>query len=141
MIHRIEFTVPPQAIDVNAHVNNVEYVRWMQDAAISHADAVGGSAATRDAGASWVVRSHHIEYLRPAFAEEKLAILTWVSTVRRSSSQRKYLITRGEELVARGETTWVFVDALTGKPRPIPPAVRSVFALVPPEQEPAQFGP
>ncbi len=141
MIHRIAFTVDPQAIDVNAHVNNVEYLRWMQDAAISHADAVGGSAATREAGASWVVRSHHIEYLRPAFAGENLTILTWVSTVRRSSSLRKYLITRGEELVARGETVWVFVDAATGKPKPIPSTVKAVFTLVPPDQEPAQFAP
>ena len=34
MIHRLEIAVDPSTIDANAHVNNVEYVRWMQDAAI-----------------------------------------------------------------------------------------------------------
>jgi acyl-CoA thioester hydrolase len=139
MIHRLEITVDPSTIDANAHVNNVEYLRWMQDAAISHADAAGGTALTRADGASWVARSHHIEYLRPAFAGERLTIHTWVSTVKRSSSLRKYRIVRNGTLIARGETVWVYVEAATGKPRPIPPEVRRVFALVPPEDEPAEF--
>ncbi len=141
MIHRVQLVVAPDAIDTNAHVNNVEYVRWMQQAAIAHADAVGCTRATMDAGASWVVRSHHIEYLRPAFAGEHLTILTWVSTVRRSSSLRKYRVVRGPDLVARGETVWVFVDATTGKPRPIPAEVSRVFSLVPPTAEPTEFFP
>jgi len=139
MIHRLEIIVDPATIDGNAHVNNVEYVRWMQDAAISHADAVGCTAATLAAGASWVARSHHIEYLRPAFAGEKLTIFTWVSTVRRSSSLRKYRIAREGRLIAQGETVWVYVDAATGKPRPIPQAVHDIFTLVPPEAEPSEF--
>lgn len=139
MIHRVEIVVEPDAIDANAHVNNVEYVRWMQQAAIAHADAVGCTRATSEAGASWVVRSHHIEYLRPAFAGEHLTIFTWVSTVRRSSSLRKYRVVRGRDLVARGETVWVFVEAATGKPRPIPGEVSRVFSLVPPTEEPAEF--
>lgn len=139
MIHRLEIIVDPSTIDGNAHVNNVEYVRWMQDAAISHADAVGCTAATLAAGASWVARSHHIEYLRPAFAREKLTIFTWVSTVRRSSSLRKYRIARDGKLIAQGETVWVYVDAATGKPRPIPQAVHDIFTLVPPEAESSEF--
>jgi acyl-CoA thioester hydrolase len=139
MIHRVEIVVEPDAIDANAHVNNVEYVRWMQQAAIDHANAVGCTRATSEAGASWVVRSHHIEYLRPAFAGEHLTIFTWVSTVRRSSSLRKYRVVRDRDLVARGETVWVFVDATTGKPRPIPSEVSRVFSLVPPTGEPAEF--
>lgn len=139
MIHRREIVVEPDVIDANAHVNNVEYLRWMQQAAIAHADAVGCTSATAEAGASWVVRSHHIEYLRPAFAGEHLAIFTWVSTMRRSSSLRKYRVVRGPDLVARGETVWVFVDAATGKPRPIPREVSQVFSLVPPTEEPAEF--
>lgn len=139
MIHRLEIIVDPATIDANAHVNNVEYVRWMQDAAISHADTVGCTAATLAAGASWVARSHHIEYLRPAFAGEKVTIFTWVSTVRRSSSLRKYRIVREGEIIARGETVWVYVDAATGKPRPISQAVHDVFTLVPPEAEASEF--
>jgi len=135
-IHEFVFVVPAEAMDENGHANNVEYVRWMQLAAISHADAVGCSAATRDAGASWVVRTHHVEYLRPVFSGQEITIKTWVSTMKKSSSLRKYLFLRGEEQIARGETVWVFVQAQTGRPRPIPGAVSSLFQLVGPENEP-----
>lgn len=136
-VHKYTFVIPATAIDANRHVNNVEYVRWMQEAAISHADAAGCSAATRAAGASWVVRSHHVEYLRPLFAGETITVHTWVSTLRKSSSLRKYLFQRDEQLIARGETLWVFVDASSGRPLAIPSTVSSAFVLVPPEKEPS----
>ncbi|MFZ4681329.1 MAG: acyl-CoA thioesterase [Terrimicrobiaceae bacterium] len=136
MIHRFDLTVEAASIDANGHANNVEYVRWMQQAAISHADVAGCTEATKAAGATWVVRSHHVEYLRSARECERLTVLTWVSTLRRSSSLRKYLIVRGDEILARGETFWVFVNVRTGRPLAIPAAVSSVFVLVPAEQEP-----
>ena len=86
------------AIDANGHANNVEYLRWMQDAAIGHADASGGADATRRIGASWVVRRHHIEYLQSAFAGDLLLVLTWVSNLRKASSLRKYLVLREIDL-------------------------------------------
>lgn len=139
MIHRLDLVVEPGTIDANGHVNNVEYLRWMQQAAISHSTAAGCTAATAAGGFSWVARSHHIEYLRPAFAGERLTIFTWVATLRRSSSLRQYRIVRDAVLVARGETVWVFVDAATGRPRPIPSSVSRGFSLVPPGAEPAEF--
>jgi acyl-CoA thioester hydrolase len=115
-IHRFPIVVSTAAIDANHHANNIEYVRWMQEAAISHSDSAGCTAATKSAGASWVVRSHYVEYLLPAFAGERLVILTWVSTLRRASSLRKYLFLRENDraVVARGETSWIFVDRHPG---------------------------
>src|SRR5690349_18839955 len=53
--------VPPSAIDAQGHVNNVEFVRWMQEASVAHADACGCTAAAMaGVGAMWVVRSHHV---------------------------------------------------------------------------------
>src|SRR4051794_13133777 len=74
-----EFDVPASAIDANGHVNNVEFVRWMQDIAIAHADTAGCTAATREAGAMWLARSHHIEYRRPAFAGDRVRAITWLA--------------------------------------------------------------
>src|SRR5687767_13931277 len=88
--HEYEFDVPPSAIDENDHVNNVEYVRWMQEAAVRHFAAVGGNALMREAGATWVVRSHHVEYLRPALRGERIRVRTWVEDFRRVMSRRKY---------------------------------------------------
>jgi acyl-CoA thioester hydrolase len=137
-IHRHGIVIPDSAIDANGHTNNVEYLHWMQAAATSHADATGCTAATAAAGGAWVVRSHHIEYLQPTFAGEQIIVLTWVSTLRKASSVRKYLLLReaNRAVIARGETNWVFLDARTGRPFPIPNEVSSAFELVPTSLEP-----
>jgi acyl-CoA thioester hydrolase len=137
------YTLPVQAtkhdIDANGHVNNIVYVQWMQDVAIAHSDAVGCSAATSAAGATWVARSHHIEYLRPAYAGDRILVQTWlVDATRKSSSPRRYRMVRDSDgtVLARGETLWVFIDTQTGRPRTIPPEVIGCFEPVPADEEP-----
>ncbi len=137
-IHRFDFRVPPEAVDANGHVNNVVYVQWMQDAAIRHSDDAGCTRLTADIGATWVVRSHRVEYASPAFGGDTVQAQTWVSDFGRARSLRKYRFVRASDgaLLARGETDWVFIDAVTGRPRAIPDAVRKTFTVVPPAREP-----
>ena len=85
-VYRHHFTVPESAVDQNGHVNNVVYVQWMQDVAILHYEAAGGTQAMEEAGATWVARSHHIEYLKPVYAGEDVIALTWVENLRRVRS-------------------------------------------------------
>jgi len=136
-IYRYELTVPEDAVDVNGHVNNLEYLRWMQDATILHSESQGCTKATTAAGATWVVRTHRVEYLRPAFAGEEIIILTWVSNFRRVQSLRKYRIIRIADnvVLVEGETDWVFVDAQTGRLRSIPKNGIAAFEILPKEKE------
>lgn len=135
-IYPFEFTVPENALDENGHVNNVMYVQWMQDAAVRHFEAMAGTLPTQSTGATWVVRSHKIEYLSPAFAGQRIRVLTWVATMRRVRSIRRYRFVRvnDEQVLVRGETDWVFVDAITGRPRAVPPELSSLFSLMPDEE-------
>jgi len=137
-IYPYEFAVPTEAVDENGHVNNVTYVQWMQDAAVRHYEAMGGRQLTLNLGATWVVRSHTIEYLSPAFAGERIKVLTWVVNMRRVRSVRRYRFIRveDEQTLVRGETNWVFVDVKTGRPRAVPQEVTGLFTLVPDGQEP-----
>jgi acyl-CoA thioester hydrolase len=127
----LEIEVPASAIDRLGHVNNVEYVRWMQDAATAHADAAGCTAATLADGAVWVVRSHRIEYFRAAFAQDRIRIRTWVANVRRAFSLREYEFVRcgDDALLAKAETDWVYVDQASGRPKTIPAHFRTLFDL------------
>ena len=127
--YEYDFDVPPETIDANGHVNNVEYVRWMQDAAVRHFSALGGNALMDAAGATWVVRSHQVEYLKPALGGQRVRVRTWVQDFRRVMSTRKYEFTLVADgaVVARGETEWVFVHAQTGRPKSIPAEIRSLF--------------
>ena len=63
-----ELPIPinPADIDVHGHVNNVVYVRWVQDAAVSHWRAL--ATKEQQANVSWVVVRHEIDYKRPARA-------------------------------------------------------------------------
>jgi acyl-CoA thioester hydrolase len=137
--HKLEVT--PNFIDPNGHVNNVHYVQWMQDAAIAHSNASGCSQATRAAGATWVVRSHHIEYLRPALPDDEIIVLTWVTNFRKVRSLRKYRFIRVSDhaILADGQTDWVYVDALTGRPFMIPVDIAALFEIVPENDEPSNF--
>jgi len=137
-IHVREFTVPESAMDVNRHVNNLEYLRWMQDAAVEHTEARGWDHARYvAAGIAWVVRSHSIEYLRPAFAGDRLRLATWVADLRPRSSLRKYLFWRPADgqVVARAETLWVLVGTADGRARALPAELRDSFEVVPDDEE------
>jgi acyl-CoA thioester hydrolase len=137
-IYTYNLVVTDEVVDLHNHVNNVVYVRWMQEAAASHSEEVGGNQATREAGAIWVVRSHKIEYLRPAFTGDRIQVQTWVSTLETVRSLRKYKFIRPDDhtLLARAETDWVFLDSATGRPRMIPVAVAQRFTVIPPSAEP-----
>jgi acyl-CoA thioester hydrolase len=140
-VYRHEIQVPPSAIDENGHVNNVQYVQWMQDAAVQHSNAAGCTQVTLDLGATWVIRSHKVEYLRPAFQGDHLVVLTWVSNFRKVRSLRKYRFFRvsDKSVLANGETDWVLVDAQSGRPMAIPDNLASVFELVPNDAEPSDL--
>jgi acyl-CoA thioester hydrolase len=123
--------VTAEVVDANRHLNNVVYVQWMQEAAIGHAEACGGAQLARELGGSWFVRMHRIEYLKPAFLNDEITVQTWVANWRKVRSLRRYRFMRNETLLAEGETDWVFVDASTGRPKPITEQIVSAFGIAP----------
>lgn len=137
-VYQFDIEVAAKDVDRNGHVNNVVYIQWMQDAAVAHARASGCTQASLAIGATWVVRTHHIEYFSPAFAGDKLTLLTWPSNFQRVRSLRKYKFVRPKDqiVIARAETDWVFVNAKTGRPQSIPDAVKNTLPVVGRELEP-----
>ncbi len=125
--------VQPGEIDSLGHANNVFYIAWLQAAAVAHSAAQGWPGTRYDElGQGWVVRSHAIEYLLPAFAGDHLAVETWVATMQKVTSLRRYRIVRHGDgaLLATAETNWAFVDLTSGRPVRIPPEVAGAFAVV-----------
>ncbi|MCW2315953.1 acyl-CoA thioester hydrolase [Rhodoblastus acidophilus] len=131
--------VADDAIDVHGHVNNQEYLRWMEEVATEHSTAQGWPMQRYlDTGASWYVRSHLIEYLRPAKLHDDIAIYTWIAGLSERKSPRRTLFVRhGErrQILAKAETLWAFVDLATGRSVPIHDDVRSAFEVVESEEE------
>lgn len=128
-----KITITEKEIDANGHVNNVVYIQWMQDAATKHSDAVGYDLNKyRELQSSWIIRSHFIEYKSPAFAGEEIELKTWVATMGKLASLRKYLFIRptDKKILATAETNWVYVDSSSGRPKRIDKEVASAFPIV-----------
>lgn len=137
--HRFAF--PAEAQDENQHVNNIEYVRMLQESAIAHTRQNGWTPAELHArGWTWVVRSHFIEYLKPCRAGESIALYTWVAKFKKIRSQRNYRFVRIADgaILAQAQTDWVFLDSCRGRPIPIPPEVLAAYTVVTDPPLPAQ---
>jgi len=133
-IFRQELTVTDEAIDAFDHVNNQRYIAWMQDVATAHSAANGWPMERYlKIGAAWVVRSHFIEYLRPAFPGDKVEIFTWAANLALREVSRGYLFRKADDrrILARAETKWVYVDLKSGRPRRVPEELLGAFAAVP----------
>lgn len=134
--HRFSF--PPEAEDENRHVNNIEYVRKLQEAAIAHTRRNGWAPEElHERGWTWVVRSHFIEYLQPCQAGEEIVIHTWVANFRKIRSLRKYRFVRVADgaVLANAQTDWVFLDFRQGRPMAIPPEILAAYVAVPEAEE------
>jgi len=133
------FTVPTDAIDVNGHVNNVVYVQWMQDVATLHSNVAGLSRKVyEENGAAWVARTHHIDYLSPAFEGDEVEALTWIANLKKVTSLRKYKFFRKSDgnLLARAETNWVYIDLQSGKPKALDGLILNAFTALTESEEP-----
>ncbi len=125
-------TVKPEHIDRLGHVNNLVYLSWMIDAAVAHSKERGWSHKEyMERGAGWVVRSHNIEYLQPAYLDNEIVIKTWVSNFQRIRSTRQYRIERRDNgiVMARAKTDWVWVSYTSWQPCRIPPDVIQSFEI------------
>lgn len=130
-IYQHTFKVSSESIDILRHVNNREYLRWMEKAAMEHASALGcGAKECLQRGEVWVAREHWIEYLRPCYEGDELTIYSWVSTLSGSRSLRRYAIKREQRLVSLGATEWCYINFKTGRVIDVPQDVADRFTII-----------
>ena len=125
----LSITVDPSDIDQLGHVNNVVYLRWVQEAAVAHWRAAASEAD--QATLLWVVVRHEIDYKRPALMGQKIVAHTWVGTATRRAFDRHTEFTRLDDgkVLARVRTVWCPIDAHTGKPTDVCPELRARFSV------------
>jgi len=121
-------SVLPGDIDEQNHVNNTVYLRWVQDVATAHWQAVASPEAQKSIG--WVVLRHEIEYKTPAGLGDKIVLRTWVGKATRLTFERFTEILRNGEgqLLSNARTLWCPINAQTGRPTRVPPKVRAQFS-------------
>jgi acyl-CoA thioester hydrolase len=118
--------VLPEHIDTLGHVNNVQYLYWVQDAAHNHWEALIQNI-DKPLGV-WVVRSHSITYKQPALEGDKLTLKTYVKQSRGVLSERIVEIFNAEQkLLAVCSTQWCYINPINQKPEMIPNTVLELF--------------
>lgn len=127
------FTVGPEHIDGFGHVNNVNYLKWLEDVAWAHSNALGlGWDAYRSLNSGCVVYRHELDYLAPTFEGEALVSATWIhENTGRIDMWRRFQIVRPKDgkTVLRAASRYVCVDFSTGRPKRQPAAfVAAYFA-------------
>jgi acyl-CoA thioester hydrolase len=122
-------SVLPSDIDEQNHVNNTVYLRWVQEVATAHWQAVATPEAQKTIG--WVVLRHEIDYRTPAALGNKIILRTWVGKATRLTFERFTEILRStdRQLFSNARTLWCPINAHTGRPVRVPPEVREQFSI------------
>jgi acyl-CoA thioester hydrolase len=115
-------------LDELQHVNNVQYLKWVQDIAEAHWQHLIRDNPTEFG--LWVVRSHHIEYKRQVKLGDRLRVVTHVELTEGFLSERRvrFFLEDSNTLVAQCSTQWCYLDPLSQKLLRIPEEVHAIFA-------------
>jgi acyl-CoA thioester hydrolase len=112
------------------HVNNAEYVRFIDRIAELATDAAGFTRARMLAeDRMWFVARHEIDYRGETFAGERLIAATWLREWTRTTVIRETRIVRPSDgrLVCVASTRWAYVDLVSRRPARIPAEMRDAF--------------
>jgi acyl-CoA thioester hydrolase len=125
-IFTLERTVQEHEIDDLNHVNNVVYVTWANEIAVSHWTTTAAQELLDTYG--WFMIKHCIEYKKEAFLGDKILIKT--QTGRATNIRYERFIEMYNkttmELLAKTASDWCCIDK-QGKPVRISEELRAIF--------------
>jgi len=121
------FTAQPEDIDALGHVNNAVWVRWIQEMATSHWQAV--AAPAHIAAYYWVVTRHEIDYRGNIVAGESVTARTWIESEPKGAQfdRRVDFVDAKGKVIVRANTTWAMIDKASGRLARVRPEVSAPF--------------
>jgi acyl-CoA thioester hydrolase len=121
------FTAQPDDIDALGHVNNAVWVRWIQEMATSHWQAVADPAHI--AAYYWVVTRHEIDYRGNIAAGESVTARTWIEREPKGAQfdRRVDFVDAKGKVIVRANTTWAMIDKASGRLARVRPEVSAPF--------------
>lgn len=128
-VYRLPIQVADEDIDDLHHVNNVVYLRWVQDVASAHWDTMAQDELKSQC--RWVVLRHEIDYHSPALPGDSIVAFTWIDQAEGPRQKRYVSIRRKDDskALASACTTWCLLDAQTGRPKRVSNEISSVLGL------------
>jgi acyl-CoA thioester hydrolase len=128
-VFNLPIKVLPADIDELNHVNNVVYLRWVQEVAFAHWDTMAPEEMKRQC--NWVVLRHEIDYHAPALPGDLIEASTWIDPAEGVRHRRYVSIKRlkDSKVLATACTTWCLLDPKTGRPKRISNGISAALGL------------
>lgn len=111
LVFEKEILVKEEHIDANHHVNNVQYVHWVEEIAAEHWDFVKHKTLFPDD--IWMLLDHHIQYKKQVYLGDTILVKTYPLPPDGIKQPRKVEFYCNETLVVDSSTLWVFIDKET----------------------------
>jgi acyl-CoA thioester hydrolase len=121
--------VTPEDIDMMDHVNNVSYLRWVQDVALAH--WLHAATAEEQRKWLWFVVRHEIDYKHPAVLGDEIVAKTWVGSTTGVKFHRHTELSRAQDgiLLVKALSIWCPIDAQTRRPSLASEEIRRRFSI------------
>ena len=112
--HIFQVAIDEADIDFMGHVNNASYLKWVQDAVVSHWQRFAPAEAV--ASHAWVALKHEITYRKPTFLDDEVIATVLLEKVQGARAFYETIIKRGEDVLAEVKSSWCCLDAQTLRP-------------------------
>jgi acyl-CoA thioester hydrolase len=130
--HHMQVRVYYEDTDFSGIVYHANYLRYMERGRTNHLRIMGAEqhalfaeTETEGAGYAFVVRSMHLDFLKPARMDDVLDIVTWPTAVKGASIMLAQEVRRGNEVLVKAEVRVAFISG--GRAQPIPKSIRMLM--------------
>lgn len=131
----IDVQAQPSDLDSYNHVNNVVYIRWLEQCAWAHSAAVGlPESRCVELARGMAVRTLHVHYLAACYAGDTIRVGNWIcaSDGKLRVSRRYQLINVEKNLtVMRGEVDFICMNLSNGRPVRMPAELAEAYGVHP----------
>ncbi len=109
-------------MDALGHVNNSEYLRYLEQARIEFLADAAAAGVPRDAGL--LVARHEVDYRKPLpYRREPVDVPTWIDRIGTTSFTFGHEVKTDDVVYARARTVIVCIDG-ESRPTPVPVPLR-----------------
>jgi acyl-CoA thioester hydrolase len=127
--HHMQVRVYYEDTDFSGIVYHANYLRFLERGRTNHLRLMGAEqhalfaqAEAESPGFAFVVRSMHLDFLKPARMDDVLDVVTWPVAVKGASITMQQEVRRGEDVLVKAEVRVAFIS--NGRAQPIPKSLR-----------------
>lgn len=116
--HVYQATLRWSDMDAYRHINNVQYLRYLEEARVDMMFTLGQREGAKTLSEGVVISRHEIDYHRPlVWRPEPVRIETWVVEIRAASFRLAYEVLDDDGVYARAGSTLVPYSLDDQRPR------------------------